>query len=413
MPELTLSQRLRPQHTAVFRSEKRFKIVVAGRRWGKSWLGLWWLVVMAFSQPNRNCYYLAPNYRQAKRIAWLVLKQFIPPALRRRTSEQELFLELHNGSMIQLHGGDRPDCLRGVGLDAVVLDEYAFCDPDLWPMVIRPMLADRRGQALFISTPNSLNHFYDLYTTARTRTDWDAFRYRTADGGYVGPNELAALGAEMDGKRYAQEFEASFETLQTRVYYAFDRECNLSQLEFSPSLPILIGMDFNVNPMTAVVAQKVGYQCHVIDEIVLKNSNTVEMMQEINRRYPPGEGREGAVHPDPSGAARKTSAPVGETDFHIIEQFGWPVYRMKQYPVIDRINTVNAKLCDANDLRHLFISPKCTQLIRALDGLTYKEGTKLVDKSSGLDHIADALGYLIMGLFSIYQNTVSITTQLI
>jgi len=120
------------------------------------------------------------------------------------------------------------------------------------------------------------------------------------------------------------------------------------------------------------------------------------MMGEMNRRY---AGRYGIVHPDPSGVARKTSAPVGQTDFHIIGEAGWKVFPAKQYPLVDRINTTNAKLCDAQGQRRLLISPKCKNLIKALDGLTYKNGTKIPDKSSGLDHVTDALGYLLMGLF--------------
>ena len=167
---------------------------------------------------------------------------------------------------------------------------------------------------------------------------------------------------------------------------------------------LLIGMDFNVNPMTAVIAQRAVNQCHVIDEIVLNNSNTPEMMQEIKRRYP---GRRGTVHPDPSGVARKTSAPVGKTDFHIIEEAGWPVYRTPPYAVVDRTNTVNARLCNSQGERRLLISPKCTHLIKALDALTYKKGTKIPDKNSGLDHISDALGYLIMGAFPMVTETVT------
>ena len=196
---------------------------------------------------------------------------------------------------------------------------------------------------MFISSPSGLNHFYELYMVAKTRNDWATFHFRTEDGGYVTMDELASMRAEMDAKRYAQEFEASFETLQNRVYHAFDREHNVTRLDLRDGA-LLIGMDFNVNPMTAVIAQRAGNQCHVIDEIVLNNSNTQEMMQEINRRYP---GRRGAVHPDPSGVARKTSAPVGKTDFHIIEEAGWPVCPTQPYPLVDRTNTVNARLCNA------------------------------------------------------------------
>jgi hypothetical protein len=317
----------------------------------------------------------------------------------------QLSIELVNGSMIQLHGAANPDSLRGVGLDFVVLDEFANMDSGIWPSVIRPMLADRRGRALFIGTPRSYDHFYDLYMAAKLLENWAAFQSRTDQGGYVLPDELASLGAEMDPKRYKQEFEASFQTLQNRVYYAFDRELNVTNLPPLPNADLLIGMDFNCDPMTAVIAQRAGDQCQIIDEIVLSNSNTQEMMHEINRRY---KGRHGVVHPDPSGNARKTSAPVGLTDFVIIQQSGWPVYRTSPYPLVDRINTVNARLCNADGRRRLLISPKCTQLIKALDGLTYKPGTKIPDKRSGLDHIADAAGYLIMGVFPMITNTVSV-----
>src|SRR5437870_1606727 len=289
MEELNLNQNLRWRQARVFSCKKRFIIVVAGRRWGKTRLALWWLVVNAFSRKDQVCYYIAPNYRQSKRIAWGVLKQLVPIEARCRSSEQELSIQLHNGSIIQLHGADNPDSLRGVGLDFVVLDEYAFMDPETWPMVVRPMLSDRRGCAMFISSPSGLNHFYELYMVAKTRNDWATFHFRTEDGGYVTMDELASLRAEMDAKRYAQEFEASFETLQNRVYHAFDREHNVTQLDLRDGA-LLIGMDFNVNPMTAVIAQRAGNQCHVIDEIVLNNSNTQEMMLEVNRRYP---GRRG------------------------------------------------------------------------------------------------------------------------
>jgi hypothetical protein len=167
-------------------------------------------------------------------------------------------------------------------------------------------------------------------------------------------------------------------------------------------------MDFNVNPMTAVISQRAGGQCHVLDEIVLPNSNTQEMMDEINRRY---AGREGVVHPDPSAASRKTSAPAGETDLTIIERAGWTVYRNSPYKLIDRINSVNAMLLNAQGARRLLISPSCRHLIKAIDALTYKDGTKIPDKRFGLTHITDALGYLIMAVFPI--NTITFSESIV
>src|SRR5712692_7273590 len=340
MSEINVALSLRRRQAQVFRCPKRFIVVVAGRRWGKTTVALWWLIVNAFSGDDRLCYYLAPTYRQVKRIAWTALKKLIPPSARSRISEQELLIELPNGSTIQLHGADHPDSLRGVGLDCAVLDEYAMMRADTWPAVVQPMLSDRQGRALFIGTPKSFNCLYDLYVHAESHEKWGAFHFATEEGGYVLPEELAALQVDMDQVRYAQEFRASFQSLQSRVYHAFDRKLNVTDLTLLPKADLLIGMDFNISPMSAVIAQRAGDQCQIIDEIVLTNSNTQQMMDEINRRY---KGRNGIVHPDPSGVARKTSAPVGQTDFVIIEQAGWLVYRATPYPLVDRINTVNAR----------------------------------------------------------------------
>ena len=149
MYEINVNLKLRHRQAQVFRCPKRFIVVVAGRRWGKTMLALSWLIVNAFSSDNRTLYYLAPNGRQARRIAWALLQRLVPVGARRCTSQQQLSIELVNGSMIQLHGAYNPDSLRGVGLDFAVLDEFGNMDSDIWPSVIRPMLADRRGRALF------------------------------------------------------------------------------------------------------------------------------------------------------------------------------------------------------------------------------------------------------------------------
>jgi Terminase large subunit, T4likevirus-type, N-terminal len=405
MSEICVTLSLRRHQGEVFLCEKRFVVLVAGRRWGKTTLAIWWLIVDACSNNNRMCYYVAPTYGQAKRIAWSILKQMIPPSARSRISEQELLIEFPNGSVIQLHGADRPDRLRGVGLDCAVLDEFADMKSETWNSVIRPVLSDRKGRALFLGTPRGRDHLYDLYCRGKFRQDWATFHFSTAQGGYVSDDELATVGGDMDPHEYAREFGASFEDSRVRVYHGFDLDKNVIELTRSPHASLLVGMDFNVSPMTAVVGQRVAEQCHIIDEIVLKNSNTQEMMLELNHRY---GGCKGIVHPDPSAASRKTSSPAGETDLTLIERAGWPVYRSSPYKVIDRINSVNAMLLNAQGSRRLLISPKCKHLIKALDCLAYREGTKIPDKRSGFDHITDALGYLIIGVFPIITDSVSV-----
>lgn len=403
---LTAFRDFGPEHDRILRCDRRFVVLVAGRRWGKTSLGLYKMFIHAVSSFGRICYYIGPTERQAKEMAWRALVEMVPRELMRCCRRSALEIELKNDSRMQLHG---PQSLRGTGLDFAVLDEYAYMPADLWPEVVRPMLADRQGQALLSSTPLGFNHFYDLYQEAQGRPDWAAFHYPTSRGGYVSESEIELLRSTMDPRLYAQEIEASFEVQQGRVYHAFSPDLNVTDVDLVAELPVLVGMDFNVNPMTAVVAQKVGDECHVSAEIVLRNSNTFEMMEELNRLYGHCQG---VVHPDPSGAARKTSAPVGQTDHAIIEQSGWPVYFKKPYPVVDRINSVNALLQNANRQPRLFIDRKCKHLIRSLQSLTFKEGTHFPDKSSGLDHVSDALGYLVMAVFPMVRDGVWLTQVL-
>lgn len=404
---ISLLRNFSPEQLRILCCDLRFIVLVAGRRWGKTTLGLFNLLCHAASACGQICFYVGPTERQAKEMGWRTLKQLVPPVLMQRIRESELAIELVNGSLIKVHG---PQSLRGTGLDFAMLDECAFMPAELWPEVVRPMLADREGKALLSSTPRGYNHFRDLYLEAQSRSDSAAFHFPTAQGGYVSASELALLRSTMDSKLYAQEIEASFELQSGRVYHAFARDRNVTDVELIPDLPLLVGMDFNISPMSAVVAQKIGDQCHVSGEIVLPNSNTFEMMEELLLRYP---GQRGVVHPDPSGAARKTSAAVGQTDHAIIRQAGWHVYSLKPYPIVDRINSVNAMFENANRQRRLFIDRRCTNLIRALDSLTFKADTHLPDKTTGFDHITDALGYLIMGVFPMLRDEVTVTQVLI
>jgi len=153
-----------------------------------------------------------------------------------------------------------------------------------------------------------------------------------------------------------------------------------------------IGMDFNLDPMSAVVAVKTSDALKIIDEIVIFGSNTDEIVEEIKARY---EGRKCIVYPDPACRQRKTSAG-GRTDLSILQNAGFAVkVRNSHTPIRDRINAVNARLKSADDERHLFIDSKCKQVIKSLERQTYKEGTSQPDKDSGFDHMNDALGYLV------------------
>jgi hypothetical protein len=411
--------KLKPPQMQVFLSPQRFRLLVAGRRFGKTFLAQTELVRAAGGK-GRIAWYVAPTYKQAKRIVWGPLKQLTRPYWATKPNETDLRIELAGGGTIAVRGADTYDSLRGEGIDFVVLDECASMAPAAWHSVLRPMLADRVGEALFIGTPQGFNHFYDLYNDAASRPAWAVFHFTTEQGGNVPQEELSSAAAEMVERLYRQEFRASFEELRSgRVYWGFDRTLDVSEVEFDPRFELCWTLDFNIDPACSLLCQIVHDRIHVLDEIALNNSNTYEVCKEFSRRATailgsqrkqgPSEVR---VFGDATGDSRKSSA--SKTDWQIIRDFfrDHPHIYNAHYSipssnpaVADRINCVTAKIVNAKGKRSLHVNRRCAQLIKDLEQVCWKtdaSGNKLreVDSSNpARTHASDALGYLIAHKF--------------
>lgn len=201
----------------VFNDKHRFKIVVAGRRWGKSRLACVTLLIEALKNTNefgydlkgKEVYYIAPTFEQAKRIMWGLIKQLGSKVIA-SVYENTGSITLINGRKIELKGADRPDTLRGVGLGYVVLDEVADMKPEVWEQIIRPALADVKGGALFIGTPKGKNHFFNLVEDAEQDDEWAIFKYKSIDNPTLDSKEIESSRKNMSSESFRQEFEASF-----------------------------------------------------------------------------------------------------------------------------------------------------------------------------------------------------------
>jgi hypothetical protein len=387
----------KPQ-TEIFTNDTRFRVVVAGRRFGKTFLSAVELIRAALQGEDRNCWYIAPTYKAAKEIAWGMLIEAIPPEYITKTNETSLSLHLANGSIISLKGAEKPDNLRGRALDFCVLDEFADMRKEAWFEVIRPSLSDRKGSAIFIGTPKGRNHFYDLWTKGVDKDEgWSSHQYTTLEGGNVDANEITAAKQDLDERTFEQEYQARFVNYSGVIYYNFSREQSVVRYHGEPSR-ILIGMDFNLDPMSAVVMTRNGNTLHAFDEIVIFGSNTDEMADEIRKRF---GVKNVTIYPDPACRQRKTSAG-GRTDLSILQNAGFEVKVRNSHSAIrDRINAVNSRLQSADGVRQLFVDPKCKKTIESLERQTYKEGTSQVNKDDGFDHMNDALGYAVDYLFPI------------
>lgn len=204
----------------VFNDHKRFKIVVAGRRWGKSRLACVQLLIEGLKNTNsygydltgKEVYYIAPTFEQAKRIMWGLIKQLGHKVIA-NVHENTGSITLINGRKIELKGADRPDTLRGVGLGYVVMDEMADMKPEVWEQIIRPALADVKGGALFIGTPKGKNHFYSLFEEANkfdNEPEWSSWSFKSVENPTLDADEVEAARKNLSTDAFRQEFEASF-----------------------------------------------------------------------------------------------------------------------------------------------------------------------------------------------------------
>lgn len=218
----SLDIKLLPWQEEVFLDPARFKVIVAGRRCGKSNFAKFRLVMEALGTPNCEVMYCAPTMNQARKILWKELMEFTQPVWHPKHPPHvnNLEITLLNGSVISLRGSDRPDTIRGVKLKFCVLDEYADIKPDVWETIIRPALADLKGHAIFISTPKGRNGLWDLYQLGMhgEDPDWKSWHLTTYDNPTIDPAEIEAAKRTMSSFAFRQEFMASFESQGSELF---------------------------------------------------------------------------------------------------------------------------------------------------------------------------------------------------
>ena len=391
----------------VMNDRRRFRVVVAGRRWGKTQVSKVSLIIKAASKPRQLVWYVAPTYQQARDILWEDLKASIPEEWIDKVNETRMTITLINKSRIHLKGADKPDSLRGVGLHFVVIDEAQDIKEETWEEVLQPTLATTNGQAIFIGTPKSYNWLYDRYmlgqrgdmildkkTGRMVKNEWKSWQFPTISSPFIPRKEIEARRRDMDPRSFRQEFEASFETMSGRVYYPFDRNLHVGDYAFNEKLPICIGMDFNIDPMSAIICQEqASGEIWVVDEAVLYGSNVQEIADELSRRYW-RQINQITLYPDPAGDNRMHGR--GETALDILRESGFKsiLFKRKHPAVQDRINSVNRLLKTAEGDVRLRVNHTCRKFIDSLEQTIYKPGTAEVDKQAGTEHAADAFGYL-------------------
>src|SRR3990167_2812895 len=246
------------QHQKIIAKDRhRFKVIRAGRRFGKTVLAGEIIKARALSKPSKIAY-IAPTYQQARDIAWEMLKKELQPIiLNVNESRLELTVQTQNNeeSLIILRGWESIETLRGQAFDLLVIDEVAMMRNFWvnWHEVLRPTLTDRKGEVIFISTPKGYNHFYDLNNLELTDKDFKSFHFTSYDNPYLPVDELDKAKATLPQDRFEQEYMASFQKTEGLVYKEFSRTKHLYVELPEGNYQKIGGIDFGYTHPAAVL----------------------------------------------------------------------------------------------------------------------------------------------------------------
>lgn len=251
--------------------EKRFSVVVAHRRMGKTVSAINHLIKAAILNKKEapRYAYIAPTYGQAKRVAWDYLVKYATP-MGGTENISELRVDFW-GRRIQLYGSDNPESLRGQYFDGVILDEIGDQNPKIWTDIVRPALADRLGWCLFIGTPKGHNHFKELRDRAEREADWGLLEFKASQTQVIAPSELIAAKSEMGDDKYLQEFECSFDAAVEGSYYGqiindLEEKRHIQEIPRDDLCKMVTAWDLGMGDSTAIwVAQIAGSEVRLID----------------------------------------------------------------------------------------------------------------------------------------------------
>lgn len=400
-----------------------------GRQSGKSTWGNNECIKRAWEKWKSKYWFVLPTFDQAK-TQFLRAKEMllsVPGALLKRPNESELRITLANHSVVRYVSGESADNLKGETLDGAVIDENGTQKKTLWTQIIRPMLTTTKGWCAFTGTPKGFNHHYDLAERAKVDKNYAFFHSPSTCNPLFGEEELTEARKDMSPAEFAQEIMAEFRELHdgsAYVCYGPHNERRDSPFTsdgslFNSYLPIVVGLDFNVTPMSWMIGQKSLDSFYYFDEIYLKKSHTQETCKELIARVKAMNLKAipNLILVGDATGKSKTANSSGNTNYSIIHEMldAAGITYEDQTPdsnplVNDRINIMNAHLMSATgEIKHWFHPENCPEYRKDMQRVAWKAGAKFtLDKTSDADrtHASDAGGYPICQLSKRWEPSV-------
>lgn len=360
-------------------SNKRFKVVKAGKRFGKSQWAIFEICQKAGEKINGVFWYIAPTFGQAFDIAWNTLLNVLPPELvanKWESGVRKLTVQLTNGSYIVLKGADNKDTLRGTALDGVVFDECAYIDDDIWPTIVRGQLAKSQGFAYFISSPKNTgrNWYSNFCEDAQRRKnlgeDWDYWHFNIYDNPLLPKVEIEDIKAQCSDDRWQLEYMAEESALAGQLYSEFNFETHVKELKVQSDWKLVRGLDWGIAHPTVclwVYIDEKNKHVYVEDEFVRSGFIIKDSCETIKSKT--GQRAVDWSVIDPSTCKRNSQ--TGRRDMDEFARYGVVCVEGDNR---DRGRDITKMFFKYNTIT---INPRCKNLIYELKNLQY--GDKVGD----------------------------------
>jgi len=426
----------------------RFITVCCSRGWGKSFdagvcaaTAVFELLELDWRVPNKRVAIIAPTHDQVTDIYYPMLAYDIGLESFAVKSSRDLgrFLFPKN---VELHliSYEAVERMRGKGYYFVVWDEPSSCvkgitPQEAWEGIIQPCIVTRwspqrqqlykarsPGRGLVIGTPEGYNYFHKMFHFTETDPLWGSYHYDYTQSPLIDPDEVERIKHNIDPIVFAREYEASFADSGNNVFYCFDRKTHVTdeledfddpvwanedgpqddeELPLEYGEDVLAFIDFNVGLQCTSFWAKRGEELHCLYEFK-GHPDTASLALSIKDQF---RGHKVTAFPDPSGKAKKTSAPVGMTDFSILNSYGInTLARPKAPPIVDSVQAVNMKLMTAAGDIGIYIHPRCQGVIESLERTKWVDrnpDTATIDKSESVEHYSDGIRYGVEYMFPI------------
>ena len=388
-----------PGQVLLHNSKARFRVIVAGRRWGKSLAAAKEAETMILT-PGTRGWVVSKTYDLTRKVIREIYNDLVMKwrlKLSKNQMSGPIVIEFPWGSSLEGKSAEHPESLLGEGLDWLIFDECAMCNGSIWEQYLRPTLSDREGWALFITTPNGYNWVYDLWKRGNDidYPEWESFKSESWVNPHLSSEDIEEARRTMSEAVFMQEYSANFTIASGQVYKEFDENYHVipeNELSISPDWLKFRSIDFGyenpfvclyiaVDPEDRVIIYDEYYQCH----------RTVEQhAKHLNSKNSSGSTFDNTKYEyticDPSGASARAT---------LLEN-GIPTTTVRS-GVLQGLETVRQQLRTREDGKPgFYVSSRCVETIKEFNLYSYPENGNTEEPVKEYDHAMDAIRYFIV-----------------